>query len=364
MRSTLRSSHYALRLMHYAGPIVVVVLLLAGCSFGSVPRTVKIGLSAPFEGLYRDLGYEALYAVRLAVRERNESGGVGGSYRVELVALNDLNEVKEATGQAAEMAADPGVLAVIGGWSPQTARGVAPEYSRLGLAFLAPPADPQSLGEKAAAVAAQEMHVQRAAILAGVDPTDVSLAREFASDFAALGGLVVFEQPISLGGTPVVQADVAEWLAGDEAGAPDLVFVAADTETASKAIKDLRDSGFRGATLGGPELGSWVGYELSGERSGGTVFVSQIPPMPDDPKFVQGYQALSGGPAPGALGAWAYATAVRTLDGIDAAIRGAGRADRSAVQAALAASLTTEAPATAYLLLSGDPYFPYVPNTP
>ena len=55
-------------------------LLLATCAFpGSVQPTVKIGLSAPFEGLYRDLGYEVLPAVRLAVRERNAAGGVGRS---------------------------------------------------------------------------------------------------------------------------------------------------------------------------------------------------------------------------------------------------------------------------------------------
>ena len=63
-------------------------LLLAACSLsGSVKPTVKIGLAAPFEGLYRDLGYEALHAVRLAVRERNAEGGVGQCYLVELVAL-------------------------------------------------------------------------------------------------------------------------------------------------------------------------------------------------------------------------------------------------------------------------------------
>jgi ABC-type branched-subunit amino acid transport system substrate-binding protein len=112
------------------------------CSFpGSVRPTVKIGLSAPFEGLNRDLGYEALHAVRLAVQQRNDAGGVDGRYLVELVALNDFNESEEAVLQAREMAADPGVLGVLGGWVPETARSAAPEYRRLGLAFLAPQAD-------------------------------------------------------------------------------------------------------------------------------------------------------------------------------------------------------------------------------
>ena len=51
---------------------VFSVVLLAACSFpGSVKPTVKVGLSAPFEGLYRDLGYEAgdLPATEAAARE-------------------------------------------------------------------------------------------------------------------------------------------------------------------------------------------------------------------------------------------------------------------------------------------------------
>jgi ABC-type branched-subunit amino acid transport system substrate-binding protein len=122
--------------------LVLCGSLIAGCSFpGSVPSTVKVGLSAPFEGLYRDLGYEALYAVRLAVQQRNDAGPLGGRYLVELVALNDFNESQEAMVQARKMGVDPDILGVLGGWSPQTARSAAAEYQRLGLAFLTPQAE-------------------------------------------------------------------------------------------------------------------------------------------------------------------------------------------------------------------------------
>jgi hypothetical protein len=122
--------------------VVCGVVFLAACSFpGSVKPTVKIGLSAPFEGLYRDLGYEALYAVRLAVQQRNEDGGVGGRYWVELVALNDFNEPEDALVQARKMAVDTGVLGVLGGWSEETSLAVAPEYDQLGMPFLTPETD-------------------------------------------------------------------------------------------------------------------------------------------------------------------------------------------------------------------------------
>ena len=125
--------------------LALSILSLAACSFpGSVKPTVKIGLSAPFEGLYRDEGYEALHAVRLAVRQRNERGGLGDRYLVELVALNDFNEPGEAMLQARKMAVDSGVLGVLGGWTPETARAAAAEYERHGLPFLTPGATPGS----------------------------------------------------------------------------------------------------------------------------------------------------------------------------------------------------------------------------
>jgi hypothetical protein len=125
-----------LRTVAYAGSVLLCLLLLAGCSFpGSVKPTVKIGLSSPFEGLYRDMGYEALYGARLAVRERNAAGGVGQRFLVELVALNDFNEADKAVEQARKMAVDSQILGVLGGLSAETA-SLAGEYERLGLTYL------------------------------------------------------------------------------------------------------------------------------------------------------------------------------------------------------------------------------------
>ena len=136
------SSHFQCATSGVMGTVLMSIaccLLLAACAFpGSVKPTVKIGLSAPFEGLDRSLGYEALHAVRLAVKQRNDAGGVGARYWVELVALNDFNEPDEALIQAQKMAIDSDLLGVLGGWSEQTARVASPEYERLGLAFLTP----------------------------------------------------------------------------------------------------------------------------------------------------------------------------------------------------------------------------------
>ncbi|HFC11696.1 MAG TPA: hypothetical protein ENJ56_02535, partial [Anaerolineae bacterium] len=74
---------------HYQSPsrcltrycFLLLTLLLAGCAsvdfadVSSVDPVVKIGLVAPFEGEQRVIGYDVIYATRLAVRQVNTAGG-------------------------------------------------------------------------------------------------------------------------------------------------------------------------------------------------------------------------------------------------------------------------------------------------
>lgn len=97
---------------------------------------VKIALVAPFEGRYRNVGYEVIYAVRLAVREANNSGGAAG-YSIELVALDDSGDAEAAVEQARKIAIDPQVMGVIGHWLGANTTAAAPEYEVAGLPLLA-----------------------------------------------------------------------------------------------------------------------------------------------------------------------------------------------------------------------------------
>src|ERR1700753_2715268 len=48
-------------------PLILIGLLLSACTVPPTPR--KIALLAPFEGQYREIGYEALYAAQLSLQE-------------------------------------------------------------------------------------------------------------------------------------------------------------------------------------------------------------------------------------------------------------------------------------------------------
>lgn len=126
--------------------LIPAVLLFSGCQ--SVAPVVKIGLVAPFEGRHRAIGYDVLYSARLAVREINAAGGIGGT-RVALVALDDGGEPEFAKATAQSLLLDPGVVAVVGHWLPETTEMAAPLYERESMPFVpggeASATDPQTL---------------------------------------------------------------------------------------------------------------------------------------------------------------------------------------------------------------------------
>jgi len=124
----------------------IFFLSLVGCA--SVEPVVKIGLVGPFEGQNRAIGYDVIYSARLAVREINAAGGIGG-YRVALVALDDSSDPDLAAQVAESLVLDPQVVAVIGHWSEETTAVAAPIYAAAGLPLLSGGAatDPVALSD-------------------------------------------------------------------------------------------------------------------------------------------------------------------------------------------------------------------------
>lgn len=120
--------------------VLAAMASLAACrTVAPIPRVVKIGLIGSFEGLCRSYGYEALYAVKAALAEWNERGGVAG-HPVELVALDDSGSDEQARKQPSELAADADVLGVVGHSLRHTTEAALGEYARLGLPMVSPTA--------------------------------------------------------------------------------------------------------------------------------------------------------------------------------------------------------------------------------
>jgi ABC-type branched-subunit amino acid transport system substrate-binding protein len=291
-----------------------------------------------------------LHAVRLAVRDRNEVGGIDGRYLVELVALNDFDEPQEALLQASEMAVDPDVLGVVGGWSPLSASAAAPEYQSLGLPFLTPVADQAQLGEEAALFATQEFGHAQAVLILGSSAVDRELAQAFRDEFEARGGQIISVlAPGRDGGVSEAIADLAE--------AFDLLFISAETPTAASWLAQARDAGYTGKIMGGPGLGSSLVPLIAEEAAEGIIHISHFAPASTESGFVEGFQALSGGAPPGPIASWAYNAANRLLDALDRAA-GGGKLTRTAVQEVLDQQPADAGSTYLYLIRDGQVFVP------
>ncbi len=239
---------------------------------------------APFEGRYRELGYEVVYAVRLAVRESNESGGVAG-HSVELMAFDDGGDPAQAIEQARKAAVDPLVVGAIGHWLDETTLAAAPAYAAEGIPLLATSSSPD------------------------LDPGVFRLWPTQAALHAASFGEDVVHCTYPCGAL-----DDLDWL------------IAAPRERPEERY------------FGPPIWGLGQFQQLAAASAEGVYFVAPAPSPADssDPGFAERYRAISNGVEPRSHAVLAYDAARILLDAIARDVKANGRPTRQGTAAALA----------------------------
>jgi ABC-type branched-subunit amino acid transport system substrate-binding protein len=164
-----------------------LAVLLTACSASTQP-VVKIGLVAPFEGRFRSIGYEAIYAARLAIREINTKGGINGQ-RVELVALDDRGEPDKALEAARQLVLDPQVVAVIGHLRPDSTDAAMQIYCEAGLPVIAfENATSKCEGAFVTGNAPRERWLEERLIFVSnvPDPNELAAAQDFVAKYNAI----------------------------------------------------------------------------------------------------------------------------------------------------------------------------------
>ena len=109
-----RHRHYPISNIQYLLILLLALPLLSSCA--STRPVVKIGLLAPFEGVYRQEGYDALAAMRAAIEEQNPSG-------IDVLPLA-LDSSLDGARAAQKVLADPSVVTVVGPyWAAEALSG-------------------------------------------------------------------------------------------------------------------------------------------------------------------------------------------------------------------------------------------------
>jgi branched-chain amino acid transport system substrate-binding protein len=307
-----------------------------------VPPTVKIGLVAPFEGRYRYTGYDAIYAVRLALREVNRAGGVGG-YHVELVAYDDGADPAMAVEQARKLDADPIVVASIGHFREETTAAALSAYAQAGIPLIAPQvlapaltggeAEIYRLGPVAGSVASEllqrlkELDQSQAALVTQGGPLGAALRRD-----APRYHMRVW---------PVISPQGTGWLDEVQISGVEAVFCDADPVTLGEVVVALREIGWEGLFLGGPELAASDFVAVAGQAAEGALFVTPWP-FPTDAMggagFAASYRAVSHDVPPGPLALAAYEATWVLLEALQRDIAAHGMPTREGMASALPAT--------------------------
>ncbi len=107
MKSTCKTSAEGrLRRRAVGWLLILLALCLASCGADAKPLPQKLALLAPFEGQYREIGYNALYSVRLAFADVNPQN-------IELLAVDDGGSAGSAVARMKALNLDRAVTAII-----------------------------------------------------------------------------------------------------------------------------------------------------------------------------------------------------------------------------------------------------------
>jgi ABC-type branched-subunit amino acid transport system substrate-binding protein len=301
MRDAMGSRCYACLLTKLLLLCTVALLPLApGCASITLTRpVVKIGLVAPFEGQYRYVGYDAINAARLALREENEVGLLG--VRVELVPYDDRGTEEMARTAALNLTQDDQVVAVVGHFLDHTSKAAEDVYDTAGI--------PMIVAETVAG--------------STLDP-----------DFDALCPLLEYlEQVRQAEGEQASSPLEIQWMVDEHPKLPDcrseyeivtstdlpplpgvdVIVLAGDPIAAGEGFVALQGIGWRGAIVGGPSLSSPLFRDIAGNPEGAVFITPSRFPNAGDADFAERYRSI--GPHVPEPGPFALAThdAVRAI---------------------------------------------------
>jgi hypothetical protein len=248
---------------------LALALSLSGC-IRTTPHVIKMGLVAPFEGRYREIGYDVIPAVRLAIREWASQPGAS-NVAIELVAYDDMGDPVLAVDQARRIVADPQIAFVVGHWRDETTQAALPIYAEAGLPVIT--FSTQSISNPAGVY--------------NLSPSTAQL-QAAAEQWAASQGLPV-----------VTRLDNPE-----------------DLIACAEQLNDLLMQGPANLYVGGPVWGLGQFYALSEGRAEGAYYVTGAA-LPRDvvspywtaeriSQFVAGYEDGNYGAPPGPLALGAY----------------------------------------------------------
>ena len=325
----------------------------AGCGSSSGTaggKDATIAVAVATSGPDGALGVPMADAVKLAVREAQQAGGLPGRLAVEVE--DDQEKPEVATTLARKFCGESGTIAAIGDLASEVTLGTQPVYDGCGLAQITPVSSadgltakgykrffrttPNNSAEGTGAAAYLHAHLsglKSAATIDANDTTTVGLANAFASAFAAAGGRkIVTQEHITSGSTDF--RGVLTKIIGER---PDVLYLSLFFNDAALITKQARELGYTGQIVAVDASVTPEYVKIAGQQAAEGVLMSNLgldpTKTPSAVSFTKDFRAAFG-TAPNAYAANAFDAANVVI----AAWKQAGSADRAKVADAIAST--------------------------
>ena len=126
--------------------VFLLVLALFSCS-QSGPKPVKIGFIGPMTGDAANYGKLMTQAIKIAVEEKNLSGGIDG-HKIELIAEDDEGKPDKANSAIEKLAGIDKVWGIIGAVFSSSSLAIAPKAQASKIVMISPSSTHKDLLKK------------------------------------------------------------------------------------------------------------------------------------------------------------------------------------------------------------------------
>ena len=337
--------------------IGAAVLASAGCG-GQKPAAsgdeIRVGGNLELTGGSSSFAQSISKGVRLAFKEINSQGGIGGK-KITFIVADNKSEASEAANAAVKLIAQDKVSVIIGPATSSPVLACVPIVSERGIPLLTPSGTNESItfqdgktreflfrgcfidplqGEIMAKFALNNLKVKKVAIF-GDSSSDYAkkLAAAFRQFLEANGGQVVSEEAYQQKDT-----DFRPALTKIKAAGPETIFIPGYYQEVGMIVKQTRELGINTPLLGSDGWDSPKTLELAGAAAlDNTYFCNHYSVEDSDPniqKFIKAYQAEYNNETPDAFAALGYDSGLIVAD----AVRRAGGSAPQKIKYALAAT--------------------------
>ena len=293
-------------------PLAAILFMTAlGSSGARAAEVVRVAVAVPLTG---DLGTEGQgirRAVELALEEANASGKF--PYTLELKALDDRADPKEAVNVANLIISDPKVIAVIGPYNSGCAIPAAKVYARKGVPMISPAATNPEVtaqqlkkswrgskivfrvvptddvqGSYAADYVYNKLKLRRISVVHDKTAYGQGLAEEFAKGFKKLGGTVLSFDGISIG-----DKDFKALLTRLRQGGPEGIYFGGVYTEAGLLVKQARELGMKEPFISGDGAKTDSLFDVAGSAADGaflTITGVPVEILPAAKEFIGRYK--------------------------------------------------------------------------